>query len=208
MLSDVLLDDTDDGCPECGAGVSATAVYCMDCGADLDAATEAGGDTARADPPTPGAAVAGSDAATAETSGTGFEQTLRGDESRGLLHPEGIVDNSLTVVVGVVGGTVAGLLTLVLVGLASQHWLSVAPALAVWAGGIGYLSRRRTVGDAVQKTCYGVATLLVLFPVISFAEVTKGGTVGGRIVLFLIGELAFGLFAALIAGVGYYVGNR
>ena len=48
----------------------------------------------------------------------------------------------------------------------------------------------------------------MLFPVIAFAEVTKSGTVGGRIVLFLFGELAFGLVAVLIAGVGYYVGNR
>lgn len=204
----MLLDDTDASCPECGTGVSATAVYCMDCGADLDAATEAGSDTPSPDPPSPGAAVVGGGPAASEPAESEFESTRRRDASHGLLHPDGIADNSLTVAVGVVGGTVVGVLTLVLLGLASQHWLSVVPALAVWAGGIGYLSRRRSVGVAVRKACYGVAALLVLFPVISFAEVTKGGTVGGRIVLFLIGELAFGLFAVSIAGVGYYVGSR
>ena len=110
MLSTVLLDDTDAGCPECGAGVSATAVYCLDCGAGARGA-------ASADPPSPGAAVAGSDSAEAPASGAGLDAPSQEDESHGLLHPDGIVDDSLTV--GVAGGTVAGVLTLVLLGLAS-----------------------------------------------------------------------------------------
>lgn len=158
----------------------------MHCGADFEAdpadvpSTTAGGET------------------TTESTGT---------EESHLLHPDSLADNTLTVLVGLVGGAAVGVLTLVLFLFTTQSVWSLLPAVVAWLGATGYLVTRRTVGAAFQFGCYGVAFLLVALPIIAFSGATKGGTFGGRVLLFLGGELLFGIVALVVAAIGHVAGN-
>jgi hypothetical protein len=180
---------SDPRCPECGGPIGQTATYCMHCSADLteeQAAADTDGDEAwdRTAP-----ASAGSDASDAPT----------GE----LLDPDGLVDNTLTVIVGIAGGLVVGLVgTTVPLILTGSGW-AVPFGIVAWLGATAYLVRRRTVQAAVSKTGYAVAAVLLTVPVVALSPiVTVDGGIEGRGGLFLV----LLVFVAVPAGVAAILG--
>lgn len=193
----------DPRCPECGGRLGQTATYCMHCSADLTeerAAADTDGDgawdrgTATPDSRDAGAGNGGSSAT--EPSGS-----TAADE--GLLAPDGVVDDTLTVVVGIAGGVVVGVVgTVALLAATGSAW-AVGFGLVTWLGATAYLVRRRTVQAAVAKTGYAVAAVLLLVPVIALSPVVSvDGGIGERGGLFL----ALLLFVLVPAGVSAAVG--
>lgn len=100
-----------------------------------------------------------------------------------------------------------GFLTLLLFALFTQSGWSIVPGGLAWLFSTGYLSTRRTVGEAIKYGCYAVALLLVLFPAIILTPVTDVETLSGRIFLFIAAELVLGVFGVVLAGIGYVVGG-
>lgn len=188
-----MVSATDPRCPECGGPISATAIYCLHCKADLGDRIDDSADVSDADdvPWTVGG-EAGSAGRTAEA----------------LLAPDGLVDDSLTAVVALVGGAVAGVLASIVLGLATLHWVGVLGAVAVWLGSTVYLARRRTVHAAFRGAAYLVALLLVLVPVTAFSPALEGGDAGGRVVLFVFAAVVLGVPAVVLALFGYAIGRR
>lgn len=185
--------NADPRCPECDGPVSATAPYCLHCGADL------GATSSDPTPTTDRQQTAGNQAGTTSGSSAASDR---------LLDPEGLLDDSLTLLVGLVGGTAVGLLMFLLFGIITQSGWSILAGGLAWLAGTGYLSTRHSIGETIRYGCYAVALLLVLFPFVSFAPATKGGNFAGRVLLFFAAELLFGVFAAGLAGVGYVAGKK
>ena len=198
------MNTADPRCPECGEPIGMTAAYCMHCSADLTEERE------RADANDDGrwdgfnrdrsANAADGSSPTAATSGT--TDTAEGDG--GLLDPAGLVDNTLTVVVGIGGGLVVGFIgTVVLVAMTESLW-ALPVGILVWLLATAYLVRRRTVQEAIAKAAYGVALVLVFIPLVAFSP-ASGGDLVERITEF--GELLLivAIPAGIAAGVGFLV---
>ncbi|MFD1564076.1 zinc ribbon domain-containing protein [Haloarchaeobius amylolyticus] len=180
-------------CPECGEPVGQTATYCMHCWADLPT------DSTTADYATERRSAASTDADSFATRGE--TDAFADDDSERLLDPDGLVDNTLTVLVGIAGGLAVGIVeTLVLLILTESGWiLLVGPA--VWLGATGYLVRCRTVQEAIAKTCYAVALVLLSVPLIAFGPgVTVDGGAGGAFFGLL---LLVAIPAAIAAAIGW-----
>lgn len=177
-----MFDDLDDPrCPECGGPIGPTATYCIHCSADLDGREPVG---------------PGDSPAVRTASG-------RGGPEEPPLDPEGFVDDSLTVVVGIVGGIVVGVVgTLFLLFATGSGW-ALAFGLVAWLVATAYLVRRRSVLDAVSKAGYGVALVLLVVPLatLSPAVSMEGGLLerGGAFVALLV-------LVAVPAGVAAAVG--
>ena len=181
----------DPRCPECGEPIGQTATYCMHCSADL---TE---EQAAADTDSDEAWEQSGTTPTAQQSDTAAE------ESGQLLDPDGLVDNTLTVLVGIAGGIVVGVVgTVVLLALTTSPW-ALLIGLFAWLGATAHLVRRRTVQGAVARTGYAVALVLLTMPVIAFSPaLSVEGGIAGR------GEslLALLLFITVPAGIAAAVG--
>jgi hypothetical protein len=126
------------------------------------------------------------------------------DES-GLMHPDSLLDNSLTVLAGSIAGLLIGVVGL-FAFLATLGAAGLPVALVLWIGSTAVLARRPTVFDTVKYAAYTVAALLVLVP--GAAAVADGGSVGSRLATFAVVLLPMGILAAIVAGVGYAVGTR
>jgi hypothetical protein len=177
----------DPRCPECGEPIGQTATYCMHCSADLtDEQEVADVDEDEAWEQTP-------------TAPSDQEEQAAREGSDQLLDPEGLVDDTLTVVVGIGGGVVVGLVgTSVLLSITGSIWGFVF-GLVAWLGSTAYLVRRRTVQGAIAKTGYAVAVVLLLVPVVALSPfVSVEGGIGGRGELFAV-LFAFSLVPASIA---------
>jgi hypothetical protein len=189
---------TDPRCPECGEPIGQRATYCMHCSTDL---TE---ERAAADVDEDGVwdQSETASATSGHTSADSGVATVEG-ESEQLLAPDGIVDNTLTVVVGVAGGVLVGVVgTIVLLAVTGSGWAVVLGLLA-WLGSTAYLVRRRTVQGAVAKTGYAVAVVLLLTPVVAFSPaMSVDGGIGARGGTFFV----LLLFVAIPAGVAAAVG--
>lgn len=191
---------SDPRCPACGGPVGTTATYCMRCDAEFEQPV--------------GAESEGTAMGNAARNGNSerFPEAIATIEGLDFLDrwlaPDGWLDDSLTVVVGVVAGVVVGFLTLLVGGVLAGGTVGGLGGLVAWIGATSYLARRRTIFGAVHGACYAVAGLLVLVPLIAFTDATTGGTVAGRVILFVVGELVFGLVAAFLFGVGYVAGKR
>jgi hypothetical protein len=152
------------------------------------------------EPATGGGTVVGDPGST----GGGTTQTATGgtatDTGDQLLDPDGLVDNTLTIVVAVLGGVVIGLIaTFTLAFLAGS---AAFLGIFAWLGATAYLARQRTVQGAVSKAAFGVAAVLLLVPLIPlspFVEMDPSGRAVGAVVLLI----TFGFFAAVAALVGY-----
>lgn len=147
----------DPRCPECGQPIGQTATYCMHCSADLTDEREA----ADADGDEAWDAAGGVSEGSQEPSAT--------DESGQLLDPDGLVDNTLTVLVGIGGGVVVGVVGTVVLLLATGSGWALLFGLAAWLGSTAYLVRRRTVQAAASRTGYAVAVVLLLVPVVALS---------------------------------------
>jgi len=209
----------DPRCPECGEPIGQTATYCMHCSADLtderDAADADGDgvwDQSEASPTgTHESATASErdvgDAVTelGQTAGDTIAGAVSTDTDDGqLLDPDGLVDNTLTVIVGILGGIVVGILGTIVFGFVTGSAWAIVFGLVTWLGATAYLVRRRTVQGAVAKSGYAVAIVLLLVPVIALSPVVSvDGGIEGRGGLFLGLLLSVAIPAGIAATIGW-----
>jgi hypothetical protein len=195
------IDETDPRCPECDEPIGQTATYCMHCSADLSDEREA----VEADELSwDGTDESSAAVSVAESAGSIADAAGIGTEDGQVLDPDGIVDNTLTAVVGILGGIIVGIVgTSVLIALTESGWALLFGFVA-WLGATAYLVRRRTVQGAISKTGYAVAFVLLLVPVIALSPVMQvDGGLEGRGEFFGV-LLLFVLIPALFAaGVGW-----
>jgi hypothetical protein len=199
---------TDPRCPACGEPVGVRATYCMHCDSQFDRPVDGDGSeprrsgwgdgfgipevsdegddtgTDRGDP------VATDPGGTAAGSGGGEDWLDR------YFGPDGLIDDSLTVVIGVVVGVVGG------------GGVGLLAGLGAWVGVTAWLARQYSVFGAVRGGCYALAVALLALPLVALTDAARGGTLVGQILLFVVGELIFGLFALPLVGVGYAAGKR
>lgn len=174
----------DPRCPECGEPIGQTATYCMHCSADLSGR----------------AATEGTAQSTGTGTGTGTSTTDAAGEGQ-LLDPEGLLDNSLTVVVGIVGGLVIGIVATITLAFLTASGLALLGVVA-WLVSTAYLARQRTVQGAVSKAAYGVALVLLLVPLIPLSPMVDMDP-GSRALGFVMLVFLVGTPAAIAAGIGY-----
>lgn len=212
--------DASDGpvCPECGEPIGQTATYCMHCSTDLteernaaDANENGVWDGAEIEPRA-GSTSGDPDAASpgggngvvgdvGRWTGTGGRSV---DRSAGLLDPDGLVDNSLTVVVGIAGGLVVGIVGTVVLAAVTGSGIGLLFGVAAWLGATAYLVRRRTVQAAVSGSGYAVAAVLLLVPFVAVSPVVEvEGGIEGRVTGFLVLLVFVAVPAGVAAGVGY-----
>lgn len=184
----------DPRCPECGEPIGQRATYCMHCSTDLteeraDADVDGDGTwdgAAQPDTATEAGAILVStrESITEALSGGREERTVPDDQ---LLDPDGLVDDTLTVVVGIAGGFVVGLfLTIELLAMTGSS-LAFLLGVTAWLGSTAYLVRRRTVQGAVAASGYGIAIVFLLIPLVAFSPMaTVEGGLAERGSLFLV----------------------
>src|SRR5699024_10400299 len=137
-----------------------TSAYCMHCSADLTEYSEQTNvdvDNGRTDTSSP---------STQQTPAPSENASVTGGES--LLDPDGLVDNSLTVVAGIVGGFVIGFIELFVGTAILSVGIGFAIGILVWLGATAYLVRLRTVQEAISKTAYGIAIAIMPFSLVVF----------------------------------------
>jgi hypothetical protein len=123
---------------------------------------------------------------------SGTEPGLDGRGGSGeLLADDGLVDDTLTVLVGVAGGVVVGLVGTVVLLAVTGSGLALLFGLAAWLGSTAYLVHRRTVQEAVSKGAYAVAVVLLSVPLVAVSPVVDveggiEGRVGGFVVLLVV----------------------
>lgn len=185
----------DPRCPECGGPIGQTATYRMHCSADR---TE---ERAAADV---------DDGGWDRTTGTGSPggSSVAAERGEPLLDPAGPVDDTLTVLVGIVGGLLVGVVgTFVLLVVTGSGW-ALGLGLVAWLGATAYLVRRRTVQGAVAKSGYALAAVLLSVPVIALSPVVDvDGGLAARGGLFVV-LLLFAVVPAAIAAVVGWVASR
>jgi hypothetical protein len=120
------------------------------------------------------------------------------------LDPDGMVDNTLTVLVGIVGGLVVGTIgTTVALILTGSGW-AVLFGLIAWLGATAYLVRRRTVQGAISKGAYATALVLLLVPVIALSPVVDvDGGMAERGGFFVVVLVFVAVPAAIAAAIGW-----
>ena len=207
-------DPTDPRCPACDGKVGATSVYCMHCGADL-LETDVGADSRAAARRADDSADV-SDADDVSWGATDGTVGGRGDGGgaggggflRDLFAPDGLLDDSLTVVVGAGAGLLAGVLALFVVLVATGHEVALLAGFVVWLAVTAVLVRQRTVFGAVRLGCYALAVLLLVAPVTALSPVvTVDGGFGSRVALVLIFEALALIPVAVLLVAGFLAGR-
>lgn len=211
----------DPRCPECGGPIGQRATYCMHCSADLsdeqnaaDVDDDGTWDQAPAGfsdlnvdrtPRSLLSHIGNSIAATVQSVATRSTSDAggNGEPSEQLVHPEGLVDDTLTVVIGILGGIVVGLVGTVVFGVVTGSAWALLFGFVAWLGATAYLVRRRTFQGAIAMSGYAIAVVLLSVPVIAFSPVISvDGGVPERGGLFLV----FLVFVAVPAGVAGSIG--
>jgi len=146
-----------------------------------------------------------------EAEGTVSSPTAGGADtgpSEQLLDPDGLVDNTLTVAVGIAGGIVVGLMGTTVLGFITGSAWALLFGFVAWLGSTAYLVRRRTVQGAVAKSGYAVAVVLMLTPLIALSPaVDIDGGLAERGSTFLL-LLVFSAFPAGIAAAVGWIASR
>lgn len=130
-------------------------------------------------------------------------------DRRSWLHPDSLLDDSMTVAVGLVAGVLAGVLTSVILLWLLPGALPFLVGMAAWVGATIYVARTRTVFGATRKAGYLLGGLLVVLPVLfAFTAEMQENTPDER--LGLLAVLAFFAWpvAAVLAGAGYWLGGK
>jgi hypothetical protein len=179
VQTDMQESTTDPRCPECGEPIGQRATYCMHCSADLTNYREAMATDLATDPDGPGGIESRwfDNLAQRIKTTVGHRRESPPTEDEQLLDPDGLVDDTLTVVVGIAGGgLIAIFATTVLIAMTGSGWALLVGVIA-WLGSTAYLVRRRTVQGAIAVGGYGVALVLLLVPLLAFSPVTdvEGG---------------------------------
>mgnify|MGYP000462914412 FL=1 len=208
-LLDSIIDAIDGTTDESPEVESTAATVENERGGTVGGDTDAGA-TASVTANTGSTASGGSDDGSTASGGAGGGSTAsRGaeagtaDDSGGLLDPDGLLDNSLTVVVGIGAGIVIGLISLFVFGIAFGG-TGVLLAFVAWLGSTAYLARRRTVFDAVRDGAFGLAAVLVIAGIGASVGTAMDGN---SIVAALVVLVPFVFFAGLVAGTGYAIGT-
>lgn len=200
-------DPSDPRCPACDGKVGATSVYCMHCGADL-LETDVGADN-RADARRGDDSADVSDAddvswGASSTGGTDGAGGFLGD----LFAPDGLLDDSLTVVVGAGAGLLAGVVAFFVALFATGNAVSLLAGFVVWLAVTAVLVRQRTVFGAVRLGCYALAVLLLVAPVTALSPVVGvDGGFGSRVALVLIFEALALIPVAVLLVAGFLAGR-
>ena len=209
-----MADSEDPHCPECGEPIGRTATYCMHCSADLSdeqAAADINDDGVwdEAAEGSDGSDDSGDSAPTYDPlEDEGGDATVSTDAGGQLLDPDGIVDNTLTVVVGIVGGVVVGIVATITLAVMTESVWGFLLGIVAWLGSTGYLVRRRTVQGAVEKSGYAAAVVLLLIPLVAFSPLAGvDGGLTGRGTFFLGALLAVSIPAGIAAVVGWVAGR-
>ncbi|ERH01613.1 MAG: hypothetical protein J07HN6_01169 [Halonotius sp. J07HN6] len=197
-------------CPECGETVGQGASYCMHCYADLpddDAETESTVDGV-ADTDAEWEAATNGDATESDTAAetaTDTEATAGTSTSDGaILADDGLIDNSLTMIVGIAGGIIVGIVGTVVLGVATSSAWAIPVGIGVWLVSTAYLSRRHTVQAAIAHSGYAVALVFLSFPLLALSPaVSVSGGLTGRINTFAGYLVASVIMASIPAGVGW-----
>lgn len=129
----------------------------------------------------------------------------RGGGSAGsgeLLADDGLLDNTLTVLVGIAGGLVVGVVGTGVLLVVTGSGFAFLFGLLAWLGSTAYLVRRRTVQEAVTKGGYAVAVVLLSIPLIAISPVVDmdggpGARVGGFVVLLVLVAVPAGIAAVV-----------
>lgn len=180
----------DPRCPECGEPIGQTATYCMHCSADLT-----DGQATPTQQPSQMVEAHG------EPKGA---QPDAGDDE--LFAADSLVDNTLTVVVGVIGGFLVGLVGTTVLFLLTESGIALLFGVVVWLGATAYLVRRRTVQEAVSKAGYAVAVVLLLVPLVAVSPAVEGGISERGGLLFVL--LLFVAIPAVVAtAIGWLAGR-
>jgi len=138
----------------------------------------------------------------------GGDAAVSTDTGGQLLDPDGFVDNTLTVVVGIVGGVVVGIVATVALLVMTESGWGALLGIVAWLGSTGYLVRQRTVQGAVEKSGYAAAVVLLLIPLIAFSPVADvDGGLTGRGSFFIGALLAVSIPAGIAAVVGWVAGR-
>ena len=125
-----------------------------------------------------------------------------------VLDPDGIVDNTLTVVVGILGGIVVGIVAIITLAIVTESLWGVLLGIVAWLGSTGYLVRRRTVQGAVEKSGYAAAVVLLLIPLVAFSPLASvEGGLTGRGSFFLAALVVVSVPAIIAAVVGWVAGR-
>lgn len=180
----------DPRCPECGEPIGQTATYCMHCSADLSDERET--------------MDANEDGAWDRTDAARSMSSTPDDSTARLLDPRGVVDDTLTAVVGVAGGIVVGVVGTVVLGIVTQSGWAVGFGLVAWLGATAYLVRRPTVQHTVEKSGYAVALVLLLVPIIALSPlVSIDGGIEERGGLFVVLLVFVAVPACVAAAIGW-----
>lgn len=130
-------------------------------------------------------------------------ETVGGDGE--LLDPDSTVDNTLTVVVGIVAGLVIGVVGMFTLLFLTGSSVGFLLGLVAWLGSTAYLVRRQSVLGAVAHGAYGVAIVLLLIPFIMASPAVDAGGASDRLVAFVFLLVSMAIPASVVAGVGYFV---
>lgn len=133
---------------------------------------------------------------------------VAGDVDRDWFHPESLLDDVSTGVVGIVAGLVVGSLATVLALFATGSALAFLVGPVGWVGVGLYVGRTRSVFRAVRKACYLIAPTLVAVPLFWFGDAPEGGDFAGRVVAFVASEVVVLPVALLVVGIGYWLGGK
>jgi hypothetical protein len=194
----------DPRCPECGGKIGQTATYCMHCSADLteernahDADNDGVWDQAEIGQPSP-QPTATSDSASR------WPDVRERTDFEALLAPDGLVDDSLTVVVGIAGGLFVGTIGTFVLAMVTRSGWALAAGLVVWLVATAVLVRQRTVQGAIAYTGYGLAAVLLLVPFVALSPaVSVEGGIGERGGLFVALLVFVAVPAVVAAGLGW-----
>jgi len=202
---------SDPRCPECDEPIGQRATYCMHCSADLSDYRERAESDRTTGQYAPGNSRSSGTAGRLLGSETRTLREMignRGDSAdpdrEDLLAPDGLVDDTLTVVVGIAAGALIGLIgATVLAVMTGSPWALVG-GLLIWLGSTAYLARRRTVQGAIAAGGYGVAIVLLVVPFLAFSPMTDvEGGLSERGSIFLVLGVFVVIPVLIAAAVGW-----
>lgn len=174
------VDPDDPHCPECGEPIGATATYCMHCSTDLTMAREV-----------------------ADTDDDGHWDTPPTPGTDGLA-----VADRLTIVVGIGGGLVIGILASIVLQFVAPGVIAFGIGTVVWLGSTGHLVQRDGIHDVAARSAYGIAIVLLLVPLTVFGPASSNADLPSRVIIFLILLGGLAIPAGILIGIGLFVSRR